>query len=420
MDKLFAIIKREYLTRVKSKGFFIGTIISPLIMMGFAIMPYFLARSSGPEQFRIKVIDQNGDPTLVERINALAKPKRPRDTPYEIERVVAPSTPGELDALKKSLVADIEAKKLEGYLILPANALGEKEIVCYTKHAASFSTRSRLGDAINKAISESRITKAGLDPDNVRQLTSDIELRVLNQRGESERGKIMLGFGLLMIIYITILVYGVTVLRGVIEEKQSRIVEVLLASVTPFHLMLGKVVGIGLVGLTQYVVWAISGAVFGLLAAAPSAMLTGFAIPKVSISLMIFFVVYYLLGYFMYATLYAMVGAIVSSEDDGQQMQMPISMTFAVSLVLASTVMENPGGTRSTILSLFPYFSPSLMFLRIAFEAAPPWQIALSIVLMLATILGSVWVAAKVYRVGILMYGKRPTIPEIMRWLRYS
>jgi ABC-2 type transport system permease protein len=131
-------------------------------------------------------------------------------------------------------------------------------------------------------------------------------------------------------------------------------------------------------------------------------------------------VVYYLLGYFLYATLYAMVGAIVSNEDDGNQLQMPISMTFAVSLVLATIVMENPSGTRATVLSLFPYFGPSLMFLRIAFDAAPAWQIALSISLMVATILGSVWLAAKIYRIGVLMYGKRPTLPELARWLRYS
>ncbi len=419
MEKLFAVIKREYLTRVKSKGFFIGTILSPVVMMGLAVMPYFLTRSSGPDKYRIAVLDQNGDAALVERIESLLAPAKSGGPKYELTREAVGSE-AELESRRQALTAEIEAKRLDGYLILPPDALNQEEVVCYAKNTTSFSHRSRLGGAIDKAISESRIAKAGLKADDVRQLTKSINLRLVNERGENDRGKAMLGFALLMILYITILIYGVTVMRGVIEEKQSRIIEVLLASVRPFDLMLGKVVGIGMVGLTQYVVWAISGICISLVTASSALRLSGSSLPKISVSLMVFFVVYYLLGYFLYATLYAMVGAIVSNEDDGNQLQMPISITFAVSLVLATIVMENPSGTRATVLSLFPYFGPALMFLRIAFDAAPAWQIALSITLMIATILFSVWVAAKIYRVGMLMYGKRPTLPELARWLRYS
>jgi ABC-2 type transport system permease protein len=144
------------------------------------------------------------------------------------------------------------------------------------------------------------------------------------------------------------------------------------------------------------------------------------SIPKIPPSLLVFFVIYYLLGYLLYATLYAMVGAIVSNEDDAQQMQTPVTMTFVVAIILATFVMQNPSGRAATILSLFPFFTPALMFLRIAFNAAPAWQIALSIALMIGTILGCVWVAAKIYRVGVLMHGKRPSLPELMRWLKYS
>jgi ABC-2 type transport system permease protein len=418
-DKLFAIIKREYITRVRSKGFFIGTIISPLIMLGFATAPYILARTNAPSRYRIAIIDQNNDPSLVERIASFLRPKTPGEQPFDLQRDVA-NTSAELEQTKQSLIRQVDAKKLDGYIILPPDALNQKEIIYYARNAANFGNRSRLGEAVNKAFAGRRITNAGLDPDDVSQLTRDVELRVLNQRGESERGKAMLGFALLMIIYVTILVYGVTVLRGVVEEKQSRIIEVLLASVRPFDLMMGKVVGIGFVGLTQYFVWAVSGAVIGLISASSKGEISGFTPPRISISLMIYFIVYYFLGYFMYATLYAMVGAIVSTEDDGQHLQTPISMTFAVSFVLASIVMENPGGMSATILSLIPYFSPALMFLRIAFDAAPGWQIALSIALMLLTILISVWIAAKIYRIGVLMHGRRPSLPELARWLRYS
>jgi ABC-2 type transport system permease protein len=221
-------------------------------------------------------------------------------------------------------------------------------------------------------------------------------------------------------IYITVLIYGVTVMRGVMEEKQSRIIEVLLASVKPFELMLGKVVGIGLVGLTQYVVWVVSGLALSALSAVAAVAVAGFDLPKISVSLMIFFMVYYLLGYFLYAALYAMIGAIVSNEDDGQQAQWPVSMTFAMSFVLSTLAMENPNGVAVTILSLIPFFGPSLMFLRIAIGSAPAWQIAASITLLILTIVVVTWIAAKIYRVGVLMYGKRPTLPELARWLRYS
>ena len=334
----------------------------------------------------------------------------------------------DMEANQDEFAAQLQAKQadgakaelLDGYLVLPADALRQKELVFYARNAANFANRTRLGDALDTAVQERRAALAGVDPNLMREVLRGIDLRVVNERGESERGRVMLAFSLLMILYITILVYGITVLRGVTEEKQSRIIEVLLASVRPFDLLLGKVIGIGCVGLTQYVVWASSALLLGLVTAGPMLAVSGMEIPRVSVALMVFFVVYYLLGYLMYATLYAMVGAIVSNEDDAQQMQMPITMTFVTAIVLATFVMQNPSGRAATLLSLFPFFSPALMFLRIAFDAAPGWQIALSIVLMIGTILGCVWIAAKIYRVGVLMHGKRPSLPELMRWLRYS
>jgi ABC-2 type transport system permease protein len=419
MDKLKAIIKREYLTRVRSKGFIIGTILSPLIMSSFILVPILIGRSAGPEKYRIAVLDQNGDEALFESIVRLLEPTRPRQPRYELLREVVGSQE-DLESRKQSLAQRLAVENLDGYLILPSDVLKQRKITFYAKNSSGFSNRPRLEDAVNKAISERRIAKEGLDAERVRELTKDVELNVVNERGESRVGRIVLAFTLLMFIYLTVLIYGVTVMQGVIEEKQSRIIEVLLASVRPFDLMLGKVIGIGLVGLTQYLVWAASGLLISGLTAAPALAMYAEKIPKISAPLMIFFVVYYLLGYFLYATLYAMVGAIVSNGDDGQQAQMPITMTFMLSVILSTLVMENPNGLASTILSLVPFFGPSLMFLRIVLEAAPGWQIALSIGLMIATIIGAVWVAARIYRVGVLMYGKRPTIPELARWLKYS
>ncbi len=419
MNKLLTIIKREYLTRVKSKGFIIGTILGPIIMSSFVLVPVLIGRYSGPDKYSIVILDQTGDTTLYGRLNSLLEPKRSGQARYEFSREEVKS--GEdLEARRQVLAERMARKEIDGILILPADALNQKEITIYSKNASAVIGRTRFEDALNKAISERRIALAGLNADQVRELTKDVTLKAVNERGESGRGRILVAFSLLMVLYLTILVYGVTVMRGVTEEKQNRIIEVLLSSVSPFYLMMGKVIGIGLVGLTQYLTWSLFGIILSLLSAAPALMMYADQLPKISPWLFVFFIIYYLLGYFLYATLYAMVGAIVSNEDDGQQAQMPITMTFMISVIISSLVMENPTGTAATILSLVPFFGPSLMFLRITMEAAPGWQIALSIALMILTIIGAVWLASKIYRVGVLMYGKRPTIPELIKWLRYS
>jgi ABC-2 type transport system permease protein len=419
MNKLWTIIKREYLTRVKSKGFIIGTILGPIIMSSFVLVPFLIGRYSGPDKYSIVVLDQTVDSSLYDRLDVLLIPKRSGQPRYELTREAL--KPGEdMETRRLAFAERMARKEFDGILILPTDALTQNELTLYTKNASAVIGRTRFEDALNKAVSEIRIAQAGLDAERVRELTKDVRLKAVNERGESGRGQIILAFTLLMVIYLTILVYGVTVMRGVTEEKQNRIIEVLLSSVRPFDLLLGKVIGIGLVGLTQYLTWSVFGITLSALSAAPALMMYADQMPKISPWLFVYFVVYYLLGYFLYATLYAMVGAIVSNEDDGQQAQMPITMTFMVSMIVSSLVIENPTGTAATILSLIPFFGPSLMFLRITLDAAPGWQIALSIGLMVATIIGVVWLAAKIYRVGVLMYGKRPTIPELVRWLRYS
>ncbi len=418
MSKLFSIIKREYWTRVRGKGFIIGTIISPVLMMSFAFVPVLIARAGGPDKVRVVVLDQNGDANLYARLEKLLEPAGLRDDRYELEREAI--APGEgIQAKQAQLNQRITTGKLDGYLILPPDLLAQEQVRYHVKNVGGSS--GQLRDAVNKAIFESRVARAGLDAERIRELNKTVRLDVVNTKGERERGQtFILSFGLLMIIYITILVYGVTVMRGVIEEKQSRIIEVLLSSVRPFELMLGKIIGIGAVGLTQYFIWAFCGALISTIATLPALATGAVKIPQISAVQIIFFVVYFVLGYFLYATFYAMVGAIVSSEEDGQQIQMPVTMTLVVPVMVSSLVMRNPDGLPATILSLVPFFSPVLMFLRIGLQMPPWWQIALSLVLMVGTILGSVWLAAKIYRVGVLMYGKRPTIPELIKWLRYT
>lgn len=420
MDKVLAIIKREYLTRVRGKGFIIGTALTPLLMASFIVVPILVARSSGDEDLRLAVLDQSGDEALYRRAADLITADNRRSDRFEVVREAA--APGEdLGARERALDREVAAGRLAGYVVVPAGVLKEGKISFHAKNISDFTRGSRIRNAFNTAVIERRMTDAGINAARVTELSQGIQMETLNERGERERGQtFILSYALLLILYMTILVYGLMVMRGVIEEKQSRIVEVLLSSVKPFQLMLGKIVGIGLVGLTQYAVWVTCAFVLSALAAAPALAAGAFRMPRVPASLLFFFVVYFLLGYFLYATLYALVGAIVSSDEDGQQVQTPVTMTIVIPVAISTIILRNPDGLTATILSLIPFFSPILMFMRISIQPPPWWQIALSIVLLLATIFGVIWVAAKVYRVGVLMYGKRPTLPELGRWLRYS
>ncbi len=420
MDKIIAIIKREYLTRVRTKGFVIATILSPLLMMSFIIVPVLVARRSSQNDLKLVVLDQTSDAALITRVDQLLNKENARADRYTVTYEVVPIGESQ-QARMPALNERIQKGEIAGYIVLPRDVLKQDKLFYHAKNVSDFANRRRISNALNGAITERRLAAAGLDARQVETLTRNVDLEIVNQRGESERGQtFILAYALLMILYVTILVYGMTVLRGVVEEKQSRIIEVLLSSVRPFQLMMGKLVGIGLVGLTQYLIWAISVFFLSSALAVRFTATDSFQVPDVSLSVMIFFVTYFLLGYFLFATLYAMIGAIVSAEEDAQQAQLPVTMLMVLPMIFSTLVLRNPNGPASTIVSMVPFFSPVLMFLRITLDRPPAWQIALSIVLMIGAILGSVWLAAKIYRVGILMYGKRPNLPELVRWLKYT
>jgi len=421
MDKVLVIIRREYLTRVRSKGFIIGTILSPLLMVSVILVPLLLAmRGGGRADFRLVVLEQTGDAALITRVDQLLNADNAKSDRYIVRYEVVPANEP-IESRFPSLNDEVRDGKIAGFIVLPRDVLNREKIAFHAKNVSDFGNTHRLENALNTAITERRFGLAGISAEEVKKLSREVDIETVNQQGESEGGQtFFLAYALLMVLYITILVYGIAVLRGVIEEKQSRIVEVLLSSVRPFQLMLGKLVGIGLVGLTQYLVWALSAIVVSSVAAAYAVGLTSFKLPRISWSLMFFFITYFLLGYFLFATLYAMVGAIVSNEEDGQQMQMPVTLLMVIPMVFSSAILRSPNSSLSVALSLVPFFTPVLMFMRICLQQPPIWQIALSIASMVACILGAIWIASKIYRVGILMYGKRPTLPEIARWLKYS
>jgi ABC-2 type transport system permease protein len=416
--KLRVIIKREYSTRVKSKGFVIGTILTPLLMTSLLLLPVFLFSRGPRTDHRGVVLDQTRDVALYERAVGLlresAKPDR-----FEIRREAVNEIQAE--NRRRELNKEIGEGKLDFYMVIPATVLAEGRIAYHAKNIGDFIAETRVENAFNTAVIEQRMIRSGLDVEQIGGLNRKIIMEKFNERGDGEdKLKIIMAFSLMGILCLTVLGYGGHIMSAVIEEKQSRIIELLVSSVDPFTLMLGKLVGVGLVGLTQYAAWAGFAVLLSGLAVAQSTALGSFRIPQISVSLMVFFVLYFLLGYFLYATLYVMVGGMVSSDDDGQQMQIPLMMLILLAPVASSFVWRQPDSVLATTLSLFPFFSPFSMFLRIAIHEPPLWQIAVSILLMIGTILGAVWLAAKLYRVGVLMYGKRPTLTEMAIWMRNS
>ena len=436
MKKIFIIIKREYLVRVRTRAFMIGTVVTPVLMLALITLPIFFATRGGGDR-RVTVLDQTGDPELFNAINAAVQGRagseeesNRRDpgvgtTHYMLSRRVV--SPGEdFNAIEEQFKKEADKDPNSTFLVLRSGAtnnLDNLEPVYYAKNTADFSIET-LERAINAAVSGLRLKRAGLDQSAINKYTKHVDLarRKVTAGGAVEEGgkaDFIVAFVMLFFIYISVLMYGLFVMRGVIEEKQSRIVEVLVSSVRPGQMMLGKVIGIGMVGLTQIGVWAMSA--FVLTTAGVSVFASrGLTMPSIPVSLLAYFVLFFLLGYFLYATLYALVGSTVSSEEDAQQAQMPVTMLLVVPMVIFNMILANPTSTSSTVLSMVPFFAPTLMMIRIAVVNPPVWQVALSMVIMLLTILGCVWIAARIYRVGILMYGKRPSIAELGRWLRYS
>jgi ABC-2 type transport system permease protein len=266
-----------------------------------------------------------------------------------------------------------------------------------------------------------RLESAGLDAGRVKELTRGLDMKRirLSETGEREdRGAAMfLALVLLMILYVSILVWGQAVLSSVIEEKTSRVVEVMAAGVPSTTLLLGKLVGVGGAGLTQFLVWSLSLLAVSLFSAGA---IGGFAMPEITPLMLVSFVLFFLLGYFFYSALYAAIGSAVNTVQEAQGLVFPVMLPIILAMVCWPAVLQAPDGPLAFTVSMIPGMSPLIMFLRIVVQTPPMWQILLSMALLVLGILGVVWFAARVYRVGILMYGKRPTFPEILRWVRHS
>ena len=435
MNHLSLIIKREYLTKVQNKSFIIMTFLSPLIFVGIFALVAYLSNVNNNTVRTISILDESG--LFLDEF--ISNP----NTHYKILANVP------LEEAK----SEAEKSEIYGLLYIPASTDLESisnGITFYSNDSPSISLLNDLNNQLENKINVLRLREAGIDSQTIRDLHINISANLETFQGK-ETSKLGSGLKLLFgglagyLLFMFIIIYGNMIMRSVIEEKTSRIIEVIISSVKPRTLLLGKILGTTLAGITQFMAWivlililtTVVNSVFGLDMAASSPsqqvmaqnteggtqQLVQQVIMEVNnlpiTNLILMFILFFIGGYLLYASLYASVGAAVDSETDTQQFMMPIIMPLVLAVYVGLfTVIDNPHGAVSQIFSYIPFTSPVVMLMRIPF-GVPLWQQFISVLILFLTFFGTVWFAAKIYRVGILMYGKKPTYKEIYKWLKY-
>jgi len=417
MSKVLTVVSREYLERVRSKTFLVGTLLGPALMAMFIVVPMLVADRGGEDQRTIAIIDQTAG-VRGPLWDVLVDDGRKN---LSLEPVAV--GPGGLEAAVAEMKAMIVDGAVHSGIVVPADFIETGQVSFYNKSVSSLVVRDEvLKPALNRVLREERFARAQVPDSLFNYLSARTEWNsiAVTAEGGEERQDESVSFAmavvLIMIIYMMVLLYGNHTLTAVIEEKSSRMVEVMLASISPGEMMLGKVLGIGLAALTQFGIWA---AAFFLISQrgvtiGDLTLDVGFLTPVILVS----FVMFFLLGFFLYATIYAGVGAMCNTVQDSQQFHIPLTMGLAIPMMLLSLVLRSPNSTAATVLSLIPLFSPVLMFMRVCVETPPLWQIGLSWLLMGLSIWLAARAAGKLFRVGILMTGQAPTWAMLGRALR--
>ncbi|MEM7086359.1 MAG: ABC transporter permease [Bacteroidota bacterium] len=436
MNHLSLIIKREYLTKVKNKSFIIMTFLSPLIMVGLISLVAYLSQLNNDTVRTISVLDESG--LFLDQFEDSDNLKFQLLTDISLEEAKLSAENGEVYGLlfipKKDKLEDLS-----------------NSITFFSEDSPSLAVMSDIERTLESKANSLKLKEADLDAELIKSLSLDIDTQLESFQGEetSKLGSVLkLVFGGLAgyLLFMFIIIYGNMIMRSVIEEKTSRIIEVIISSVKPMKLLLGKIIGTSLAGVSQFLVWVIllsvlSSVVFLIFGIDPGAMqaeqmntaveASGNNVDAIVteawtefwklpiLNLIIMFLFFFVGGYLLYASLYAAIGAAVDSETDTQQFMLPILLPLILAVYVGFfTVIEDPHGTVSQVFSFIPFTSPVVMLMRIPF-GVPIWQQILSVVILFATFIGTVWFASKIYRVGILMYGKKPTYREIIKWLKY-
>ncbi len=442
MNKILLILQREYLTRVKKKSFIIMTILGPILMAAVATAPVLIAKYSGDTMNKIIIVDQRPD---------LFTTVLPGS-----ESIHFVNSTMSLDSAKKSF----DPEKFYGILYVPADVIRNPGgVMLFTEKQANLNVTTYIENALEKQIEADKLKAEGIKQETLRSIETKVDLKTLSLKGEENSAALATAVGFIggVLIYMFIILYGVQVMRGVIEEKTNRIVEVVISSVKPFQLMMGKIIGIALVGLTQFLLWVVLTLAFSSVASnllmdkkmeakvvAQQMQTSGVdrhsleelgatpqtkqdAIGKVFEQLSAInypliigcFFIYFLGGYLLYSALFAAVGAAVDNETETQQFMLPVTLPLVLSFIVAQSIVQNPDSSMGFWFSIIPFTSPVVMMVRIAF-GVPMWELGLSIGLLILGFLGTTWLAGKIYRTGILLYGKKVTYKELAKWLFYK
>ncbi len=428
MAKLWTVIKREFLERVRTKWFIIVTVFGPVFFGVIMVLPAYLS-VKGMKDVKvadIRIIDATGT-GLGDRV-ATRLGGGPMGDASGTQVVVV--EPAKLAEAESTATLDVMHKSRRGYLVLDSLTISRHKASYAGRNASSLSEIQIIENALHSALLGQRLEKEGLDPKRVEALTRvkvdmNAERITDSGRGGSGIGSAIFGFIIAFLLYMMIVLYGQNILRGVLEEKTTRVAEVIVSSVSTDILLAGKVIGVGAVGLLQQAVWLASGAAFyhfrsQIFVSLGMPAMPNFPLPQVPPMLIVALVLFFILGYGLYAALFAAVGAMVSSQEDANQAAQPVVMLLVFSIIFAQPVMLNPTGRLAEIVSWIPFSAPVIMPLRMSAISVPWYELTATLAGVALTCALCVWLSARIYRVGLLMYGKRPSLREVARWIRQS
>jgi ABC-2 type transport system permease protein len=436
LSRTIAVIKREFLESVRTKAFIIGTVLGPVFMIGLFAAQYFMLTSGGAASYRIAVLDGTGEQIGEAVSAALAGPRLPGARPTargeyltEVQAVSA----GELDAARERLNPRLTSGELDGVLVLPPTLLAGGGARYEGENATNASLVSELRASVQQAVQSRRLTEAGIDPVNVQTALRPVALEAIKTgdrgAGGSAESAIILGMAMGFAIYLVVLLYGAAVMNGVVEEKRDRIVELIVSSIRAQDLLLGKVIGIGGAGILQMTIWVTAAAtlfmyganiagLFGASEGIVAALSRTTLLPQVPLSVGVVFLLYFAGGFFIYSTIYAILGAVATTAQEAQQLVFPAVLPLILGFFMLMPTLDNPESTLARVGSFIPFTSPMLMPVRHAMLGVPLVELAASMAVLLLTGFSVIWLGGKIYKIGIFATGKRATPGEVWRWIR--
>jgi ABC-2 type transport system permease protein len=437
MRKMWAVLKREYLQAVRKKMFIIMTFLMPVLMAALFILPSrLMMRGLGVK----KVVVLDGTGTLRETFSHADAAAAKRQSSFSrdsqllsqisityVDRRGDMALPLTAKPYLEKMTQGDKKGQIDGVLLIPGEALVNPTttVTFYSRSATDFMTQERLTSMTNRGLQRLRLAERGLSSDDVARIMTSVNVDAvqLSKTGQQKKGgaaSFLVGFMLTALLLIPSFVYGLEIMRGIIQEKTDRVVEVLVSSMSPSELLIGKILGVALVGLTQIGVWLIMAALAGTFAAATATFAGIDVLQFLHASFFVYFIVFFVLAYLTYVCAYAIGGAACNSEKEAQQLIMPITMFMMLPWFLMAAIITNPDSTLTVAFSLSPVFGPLTMFVRTLVGDPPMSHVLASIAVSLVTVSALLWVTAKIFRVGILSYGKRPTVPELWRWIKVA